>query len=74
MKKMACDRCGLELTERWDILMALEGKKAWQRAARARGIEPRGVLPCMNYIRCGGQIRPVNKDKPDWWQRLRIKK
>ena len=59
VKKLRCDRCGLELTERDDADAAFEGMVAWQAAARARGIEPRGVLPCKNYVRCGGEIVEV---------------
>jgi len=59
MKKLVCDRCGLELTDREDIYLALEGKWAWEAACRARGVEPRGILPCKNYVRCGGEIRVV---------------
>ena len=59
MKKLACDRCGVELTDREDINLALEGEWAWEAACRAHGVEPRGVLPCKNYIRCGGEIKAV---------------
>jgi len=56
MQKLVCDRCGLELTDREDINLALEGKWAWEAACRAHGVEPRGILPCENYVRCGGEI------------------
>ena len=56
MQKLVCDRCGLELTNREDINLALEGKWAWEAACRAHGVEPRGILPCENYVRCGGEI------------------
>ncbi|MBA7469563.1 hypothetical protein ES703_104956 [subsurface metagenome] len=56
MQKLVCDRCGLELTDREDINLALEGKWAWEAACRAHGVEPRGILPCKNYVRCGGEI------------------
>ncbi len=56
MQKLICDRCGLELTDREDINLALEGKWAWEAACRAWGVEPRGALPCKNYVRCGGEI------------------
>ncbi|MFC1897384.1 hypothetical protein ACFLX8_02300 [Chloroflexota bacterium] len=56
MKKLVCDRCGSELTDRGDVNLALEGKWAWEAMCRAQGIEPRGVLPCKNYVRCGGEI------------------
>jgi len=56
MEKLVCDRCGLELTDQDDIDLAFEGKAAWEATCRAHGVEPRGVLPCKNYIRCGGEI------------------
>ena len=56
MKKLVCDRCGCELTDRDDIYSAFEGKWAWEAGCRARGVEPRGVLPCKYYVRCGGEI------------------
>ena len=59
MKKLVCDRCGLELTDKGDMELALEGKKTWESATRARGAEPRGVYPCRNYIRCGGELKVV---------------
>jgi len=59
MQKLVCDRCGYELTDKDDIDLAFAGKEAWEAACRARGIEPRGVLPCKNYIRCGGEIELV---------------
>ncbi len=60
MKKLICDRCGLTLKDKDDLLMAVEGKKAWEEAVRARGSEPRGVFPCKNFIRCGGEIKLVD--------------
>ncbi len=69
-KKLRCDRCGLELSERDDIDVAFEGMAAWQASARARGIEPRGVLPCKNYIRCGGEIVEVNEKGEGWLSKL----
>ena len=56
MQKLVCDRCGLELTDRDDIELAIEGKWAWEAACRVHGVEPRGILPCKNYVRCGGEI------------------
>ena len=63
MKKLVCDRCGFKLTEKDDIDLALEGQWAWEASVRARGGKPRGVLPCKNYIRCGGEIRLVSNSK-----------
>lgn len=56
MKKLVCDRCEKELTEKDDVELALEGMEAWQATVRARCAEPRGVVPCENYIRCGGEM------------------
>ena len=69
-KKLRCDRCGLELTERDDLDLAYGGMTAWQMAARARGIEPRGILPCKNYVRCGGEIVEVNEEGRRWMRKL----
>ena len=72
MKKLVCDKCGLELNKKGEIEMALEGKAAWEAAATARGIKPRGIMPCQNYARCGGEIILVTDDGLDnWKQRLR---
>jgi len=62
MKKLVCDRCGIKLTEKIDVELALEGKKAWRAAAKARGAEPRGIIPCQNYVRCGGEMKLVRYD------------
>ena len=71
MKKLVCDRCGIELTDKADIAIALEGQRAWEMAARARGAEPRGVLPCQDYVRCGGEIRLiVDRKVVRWYQSL----
>jgi len=56
MKKLVCDRCGLELEDKDGIDLALEGQGAWEAACRARGVKPRGILPCEDYVRCGGEI------------------
>ena len=56
MKKLVCDRCGTELKGRYDIDMVLEGQNAWQTAVKAEGAEPRGIFPCQNYVRCGGEM------------------
>ncbi len=50
----------MELTEKKEIELALEGMEAWQTAVRARGAESRGVFPCKNYIRCGGEMKLFN--------------
>ena len=67
MKKLVCDRCGYELTEKNDVELALEGQWAWEAAVRARGGEPRGVYPCENYVRCGGEMMVVEDRKIMWW-------
>jgi len=66
MEKLVCDRCGLELTDIDDIDLAFEGKAAWEAMCRAHGVEPRGVLPCKNYVRCRGEIVLA----VSWCQRL----
>jgi len=55
-RKLVCDRCGLELKEKDDLDLAFEGKEAWEATVRARGDKPRGIIPCKNYIRCGGEM------------------
>ena len=62
MKKLVCDRCGFELTDIDDIDLALEGQRAWEASVRALGGKARGVLPCKNYIRCGGEIRLISNN------------
>ena len=69
MKKLICDICGLELTDKADIELAIEGQRAWELAARARGAEPRGVIPCQNFVRCGGEIKLVVDKKIVRWSR-----
>ena len=68
IKKLVCDRCGKEITEKEDIEIALEGKQAWAGAVRARGGKPRGVLPCENYVRCGGEMKPIFDNGLFWWR------
>ena len=63
MKKLVCDRCGKELTEKEDVELGLQGMEAWQTAVRARGAEPRGIFPCENYVRCRGEMILLNKRK-----------
>ncbi len=55
-KKLVCDRCGMEISDRDTIELALEGTTAWQAFVREKGEKPRGVFPCHNYIRCGGEM------------------
>jgi hypothetical protein len=63
MKKLVCDKCGFELTEKEEVELALEGQEAWEMAVKARGGKPRGILPCKHYIRCGGEMLIVNDRK-----------
>ena len=58
---LVCDKCGKELTERENVELALEGKEAWEAAIRAKGVEPRGVFPCENFIRCGGEMKLIRR-------------
>ena len=62
-RKLRCDRCGLVLTDKDDLDAAFQGMAAWRAATRSRGLRPRGVLPCKNYVRCGGEIVEVV-----WWR------
>lgn len=62
MEKLVCDRCGFELDQREDILLALDGADAWENSCLVRGEEPRGVFPCKYYFQCKGQMILV-KDK-----------
>ncbi len=59
-KKLVCDRCGAELTDKYDIDLALEGKEAWEETVRASGAEPRGILPCEHFVRCNGEMKLVD--------------
>ena len=56
MTKLVCDRCGNELTNGDDIELALTGEEAWEEAARVSGMEPRGIIPCENFLRCRGEM------------------
>ncbi len=56
---LVCDRCGKELVEREGVELALDGKEAWEAALRAKRVEPRGVFPCENFVRCGGEMKLI---------------
>ncbi len=58
-KKLRCDRCGLELSDPEEVGLAVEGRDAWHASVRSWGGEPRGILPCENYVRCRGEIVEV---------------
>ena len=60
MRKLVCDKCAVELTEQNDIDLALEGQEAWAATVRAQGGEPKGILPCEHFIRCGGEMKLVD--------------
>ncbi len=68
-KKLTCDRCGFELTDKENISIALEGEAAWQMAARARGAKARGVIPCKYFAHCGGEMQTVKK-RSRWMAKL----
>jgi len=68
-KKLVCDKCGLELTDKYDVELALDGMWAWQTAVRRRGLEPRGVYPCKDFIRCGGEMMLIASNGVLWWRR-----
>ena len=67
MKKLVCDRCGRKLIEQDAIDMAFIGMEAWEASARARGEEPRGVIPCEHYVRCGGEMVLVDESSNSHW-------
>lgn len=56
MDKLVCDRCGFELDQREDILLALDGTDAWINSCLAHGEEARGVFPCKYFFQCKGQM------------------
>ena len=63
MEKLVCDKCGFELDQREDIVLALDGTEAWQDACRRRGEEPRGVFPCKYYFQCKGEMILLKEQK-----------
>lgn len=63
MKRLVCDRCGFELTEKDDVEQAIEGQEAWAVALRERGLEPRGLIPCQHFVRCSGEMQMVSRNK-----------
>ena len=60
-EKLACDRCDKDLTNKHEIELALEGQQAWEASARANGAEPRGIIPCENYVQCRGEMQLIKK-------------
>ncbi len=56
-KKLVCDRCGKELTDKDAIGVALEGAEAWQMSVIDRDGMPRGLFPCEDYRHCGGEMK-----------------
>lgn len=63
IKKLVCDRCGKEVTDRYDIESMLRGSAAWQAAQKSRGFEPRGLFPCEDFRNCGGEMVEENEKK-----------
>ncbi len=63
MKKLVCDRCGAELIDDNDIDTAFEGREAWEASVRARGGQPRGIIPCEHFVRCGGEMQLIDDSK-----------
>ena len=61
MPKLVCDRCGREVKENEEIEQILSGADAWRTSVRSRGVEPRGIYPCKDYINCGGEMVIVDK-------------
>ena len=72
-KKLVCDKCGLEITDKDEVDMILDGMWAWQTAVRERGLEPRGVYPCKNFIRCAGEMIVVSSNRGLGWRRRKTK-
>ena len=68
IKKLVCDRCGKQLTEKKALETALRGEQVWAGACQARDDKPRGLLPCENYVRCGGEMKPVLENGLLWWR------
>lgn len=60
-EKYVCDRCGREVTDRYDIEQMFEGMEAWQNSVRSRGEEPRGIFPCENFRDCHGEMVLLKK-------------
>lgn len=63
MKKLICDKCGLELSDPEAIGQVLAGMDAWQNSVRARGEEPRGIFPCKYYRNCQGEMVIVDDEE-----------
>ncbi|MDP6127804.1 MAG: hypothetical protein QF432_06620 [Dehalococcoidales bacterium] len=57
-KKLVCDRCGNEVSNKYAIELLLEGAEAWQLSVIERDSMPRGLFPCENYRLCGGEMNP----------------
>ncbi len=58
---LVCDRCGFQLTDKAEVEEALEGAESWQESVREKGGTPRGLFPCKNYVRCGGEMQLLKK-------------
>ncbi len=56
-KKLVCDRCGNEITNKYAIELLLDGAEAWQISVINRDSMPRGLFPCENYRHCGGEMK-----------------
>jgi hypothetical protein len=63
MKKLICDRCGIELSDPEAIDLVLAGMDAWQNSVRARGEEPRGIFPCKHYRNCHGEMVIIDDEE-----------
>jgi hypothetical protein len=61
VKKLVCDKCGFELTDKYDIELTLDGQWAWEEAIRAKGSDPRGIYPCKHFHNCGGEMLIVKR-------------
>ena len=62
MKKLVCDRCGKEITDKASIELAMEGTETWINYVRAEGSTARGFYPCENHIRCSGEMILISEN------------
>ena len=55
MKKLVCDRCGVEYIDEESITASETYQESWGALCRRDGVEPRGISPCPN-ITCDGEL------------------
>jgi len=69
MKKLVCDKCGNEVTDREGIAVMLEGSAAWHASVKSRGMEPRGYFPCRDHRNCAGEMIEFKTKRRGLFQR-----